>query len=133
MDAAAAGARGWVPFMQRQCSTPAVHRVHALETGYLLGTCCVAGRVALAGRSHIALNIAVALRHPPPTPIEQPSLPLAVRLQPFPGVVDALHSSPFPVYFATSKAAHRVSALMKAVMGMDVPQDSPRLFASLLP
>lgn len=53
--------------------------------------------------------------------------------QPYPGVLDAFKGCHFPVYIASSKAGHRVSALMKAVMGVDIPPDSPRLFASLLP
>jgi hypothetical protein len=30
-------------------------------------------------------------------------------------------------------AAHRVSPLLSSVFGIDIPPDSPRLFASLLP
>ena len=40
---------------------------------------------------------------------------------------------PLAVYFASSKAGHRVSALMGTVVGIDLPEDSPRLYASLLP
>ncbi|KAG2493125.1 hypothetical protein HYH03_008552 [Edaphochlamys debaryana] len=52
---------------------------------------------------------------------------------PYEGVGEALREMPFPYYIASSKAAHRVSALSGAVLGVDLPADSPRLFASLLP
>lgn len=56
------------------------------------------------------------------------------RNQPYPGMVDAITSCEYPVYFASSKAAHRVSTLMQEHFGMvDLTPDSPRLFASLLP
>eukprot|EP00877_Chromochloris_zofingiensis_P013097 jgi/Chrzof1/8040/UNPLg00085.t1 len=53
--------------------------------------------------------------------------------QPYPGVKDALQDCQFPVYIASSKAGHRVSTLLKEHFGLDIPQDSPRLFASLMP
>eukprot|EP00775_Hariotina_reticulata_P003709 gene3709-3972_t len=54
--------------------------------------------------------------------------------QPYPGVVDVLKSCEYPVYFASSKAAHRVATLMQEHFGMaDITEQSPRLFASLLP
>ncbi|KAG2438890.1 hypothetical protein HYH02_010686 [Chlamydomonas schloesseri] len=52
---------------------------------------------------------------------------------PYEGVTEALRGCPFPTYIASSKAAHRVAALSRAVLGLDLPADSPRLFASLLP
>lgn len=56
------------------------------------------------------------------------------RNRPYPGMVDALTSSEYPVYFASSKAAHRVSTLLQEHFGLsDLTEDSPRLFASLLP
>ena len=84
--------------------------------------------------------------HHYPLPSLPPSLPtfatfsclltpasLFSSAQPFPGVVEALKECPYPVYIASSKAGHRVSALMQAVMGVELPEDSPRLYASLLP
>lgn len=56
------------------------------------------------------------------------------RNKPYPGMVDAMSSCQYPVYFASSKAAHRVSTLLQEHFGLaDVTVDSPRLFASLLP
>ncbi|KAF8063748.1 hypothetical protein HT031_003605 [Scenedesmus sp. PABB004] len=56
------------------------------------------------------------------------------RNQPYPGMVDALSTCDYPLYFASSKAAHRVATLLAAHFGLaDVTPDSPRLFASLLP
>ncbi|GLC69241.1 hypothetical protein PLESTF_000806100 [Pleodorina starrii] len=52
---------------------------------------------------------------------------------PYDGVTSALAATPFPVFIASSKAAHRVSALSSSVLGLELPPDSPRLFASLLP
>ncbi|GIL90107.1 hypothetical protein Vretimale_13937 [Volvox reticuliferus] len=52
---------------------------------------------------------------------------------PYTGVVEALGETRSPIYIASSKAAHRVSALSSAVLGLDLPSDSPNLFASLLP
>ncbi|KXZ55807.1 hypothetical protein GPECTOR_2g1357 [Gonium pectorale] len=52
---------------------------------------------------------------------------------PYEGVSEPLRASPFPVYIVSSKAGHRVSALSQAVLGLDLPPDSPRLFSSLLP
>ncbi|GIL54086.1 hypothetical protein Vafri_9641 [Volvox africanus] len=52
---------------------------------------------------------------------------------PYAGVVEALGATRSPIYIASSKAAHRVSALSSAVLGLDLPSDSPKLFASLLP
>ncbi|GAX77267.1 hypothetical protein CEUSTIGMA_g4713.t1 [Chlamydomonas eustigma] len=51
----------------------------------------------------------------------------------YPGVTDALRECPYPLYFASSKAGHRVSALMRAVMDLEVPKSSPSLYASLIP
>lgn len=53
--------------------------------------------------------------------------------QPYAGVREALAECPYPTYIASSKAAHRVSALSGEVLGLDLPADSPRLYASLLP
>jgi len=53
--------------------------------------------------------------------------------QPYPGVAEALRYCEFPFYIASSKAAKRVSPLLKEQLGQDIPEDSPRLFASLLP
>ncbi|GAB4817350.1 hypothetical protein N2152v2_004396 [Parachlorella kessleri] len=54
----------------------------------------------------------------------------------FPGVADALQDCPYPFYIASSKAASRLSVLLKA--GLPAQEDlwregSPRVFASLLP
>ena len=51
----------------------------------------------------------------------------------FVGVYEALRSCEYPWYVASSKAAHRISALMGSLLGIDLPPDSPRLFASLVP
>jgi len=53
--------------------------------------------------------------------------------QPYPGAAEALRDCPFPFYIASSKAGHRVSALLRELLGIDIPEGSPRLFASLLP
>lgn len=60
-----------------------------------------------------------------------------------PSVIHQLSSpqppAPFPLAPALPphhhhpQAGHRVSALSRAVLGLDLPPDSPRLFASLLP
>eukprot|EP00878_Enallax_costatus_P025300 GHUV01027065.1.p1 GENE.GHUV01027065.1~~GHUV01027065.1.p1 ORF type:complete len:226 (+),score=38.23 GHUV01027065.1:1234-1911(+) len=56
------------------------------------------------------------------------------RNQPYPGMVDAVTTSEYPIYFASSKAAHRVSTIMQEHFGLeDITPNSPRLFASLLP
>ncbi|KAF6253918.1 hypothetical protein COO60DRAFT_369922 [Scenedesmus sp. NREL 46B-D3] len=56
------------------------------------------------------------------------------RNQPYAGMVDAVAACEYPIYFASSKAAHRVSTLLQEHFSMsDLTQDSPRLFASLLP
>ncbi|EFJ46071.1 hypothetical protein VOLCADRAFT_93606 [Volvox carteri f. nagariensis] len=52
---------------------------------------------------------------------------------PYTGLVEALSVTPFPIFIASSKAGHRVSALSAALLGWDLPLDSPRLCASLLP
>lgn len=38
-----------------------------------------------------------------------------------------------PLFIASSKSAHRVSALCKQKLGIDLPEDDPRLYSSLLP
>jgi hypothetical protein len=48
-------------------------------------------------------------------------------------VTEALLSSPHPFCIVTSKAGHRVSALMRAAMNIDLAPDDPRLYSSLLP
>ena len=51
----------------------------------------------------------------------------------FVGVYEALRACEYPWYVASSKAAHRISVLMGSLLGIDLPPDSPRLFASLVP
>lgn len=53
--------------------------------------------------------------------------------QPYAGVKELLQTAPFPFYIASSKAAHRISAICKDALGLDIPADSPRMFAALLP
>lgn len=38
-----------------------------------------------------------------------------------------------PFYIASSKAAHRISRIEERQLGVDLPVDSPRLFAGLIP
>ena len=51
----------------------------------------------------------------------------------FVGVYEALRACEYPWYVASSKAAHRISLLMGSLLGIDLPPNSPRLFASLVP
>lgn len=51
----------------------------------------------------------------------------------YPGIQDALTTCAFPVYFASSKAAGRISMLLTRKFGLDVGPGSPRLYAGLLP
>ena len=51
----------------------------------------------------------------------------------FVGVYEAMRACEYPWYVASSKAAHRISVLMGSLLGIDLPPDSPRLFASLVP
>ena len=51
----------------------------------------------------------------------------------FVGVYEALRACEYPWYVASSKAAHRISALMGSLLGIDLPPDSPRIFADLVP
>ncbi len=51
----------------------------------------------------------------------------------FVGVYEALRACEYPWYVASSKAAHRISVLMGSLLGIDLPPNSPRLFASLVP
>mmetsp|Transcript_33573 Transcript_33573/g.79687 ORF Transcript_33573/g.79687 Transcript_33573/m.79687 type:complete len:319 (-) Transcript_33573:183-1139(-) len=53
--------------------------------------------------------------------------------RPYKGVVSALRACQSPSYFVSSKAGHRVSHVLKHNLGLDVPEDSPRMFAGLLP
>jgi hypothetical protein len=53
--------------------------------------------------------------------------------RPYAGVQAALQSCESPFYIASSKAAHRVAALMGSHFGLELGADSPRLFCSLLP
>lgn len=56
------------------------------------------------------------------------------RNRPYEGMVEAMASCEYPIYIASSKAAHRVSTLMQEHFALpDLTPDSPRLFASLLP
>uniref|UniRef100_A0A7S1X9G1 Uncharacterized protein n=1 Tax=Tetraselmis chuii TaxID=63592 RepID=A0A7S1X9G1_9CHLO len=48
-------------------------------------------------------------------------------------MIDALRHSPNPVYFASSKSGALVSRILRDNLGLDVPDDSPRVFAGLLP
>lgn len=50
------------------------------------------------------------------------------------GVAEALRECPYPYYIASSKAANRLVSLLRASsLNLDVDEQSPRLFASLLP
>lgn len=51
----------------------------------------------------------------------------------YPGVGEALAECPYPFYVASSKAVGRLVTLLRASLGMEVDQQSPRLFASLIP
>lgn len=51
----------------------------------------------------------------------------------YPGVADALQACPYPFYIASSKAASRLVPLLRASLGMQVEEGSPRIFASLIP
>ncbi|KAI3426337.1 hypothetical protein D9Q98_008710 [Chlorella vulgaris] len=51
----------------------------------------------------------------------------------YPGVAAALADSPYPFYIASSKAARRLVPLLSSCLGMEVDEQSPRLFASLIP
>lgn len=50
-----------------------------------------------------------------------------------PDMQRALQMCRFPVFFASSKGALRISMLLRCKFALDVPPDSPRLFAGLLP
>ena len=50
----------------------------------------------------------------------------------FVGVYQAMRGCEYPWYITSSKAAHRISALMGSLLGIDLPTDSPRLFANLI-
>ena len=69
----------------------------------------------------------------------RPTLPVVVqhawthKNQRFFGVHEAMRACESPWYVASSKAAHRISVLMGSLLGIDLPPDSPRLFASLVP
>lgn len=57
-----------------------------------------------------------------------------VALNPlYPCVADALQACPYPFYIASSKASSRLVALLRAGLGMDVEEGSPRVLASLIP
>jgi len=53
--------------------------------------------------------------------------------KPYKGMVDALRHCPSPVYFASSKAGGLVSLLLRENLGLDIPEESPRLYGGLLP
>ena len=46
---------------------------------------------------------------------------------------EALRACEHPWYVASSKAAHRISPLLRALLGVDMDTASPRLFAGLIP
>ncbi|KAI7843756.1 hypothetical protein COHA_002654 [Chlorella ohadii] len=49
------------------------------------------------------------------------------------GVGEALRECPYPFYIASSKAAHRLVSLLRSQLGLELDEQSPRLFASLIP
>ncbi|KAL4448327.1 hypothetical protein ABPG75_005546 [Micractinium tetrahymenae] len=51
----------------------------------------------------------------------------------YPGVGEALRACPYPFYIASSKASSRLVTLLRAGLGMEVEEGSPRIFASLIP
>jgi hypothetical protein len=53
--------------------------------------------------------------------------------RPYPGASDALLYCESPTYIVSSKAAHRVAALLAAHFSLQLVQDSPRLLCGLLP
>ncbi len=55
------------------------------------------------------------------------------RNQTYPGVYEALRACEHPWYVASSKAAHRISPLLRSLLGVDMDEASPRLFAGLIP
>ena len=46
---------------------------------------------------------------------------------------EALRACERPWYVASSKAAHRISPLLRSLLGVDMDAASPRLFAGLIP
>jgi phosphoglycolate phosphatase-like HAD superfamily hydrolase len=57
-----------------------------------------------------------------------------VSLNPlYDGVYDALMDCPSPYYIATSKSSKRVFPLLREQLGLDLEDDSPRVFHSLIP
>ena len=46
---------------------------------------------------------------------------------------EALRACERPWYVASSKAAHRISPLLRSLLGVDMDTASPRLFAGLIP
>ena len=49
------------------------------------------------------------------------------------GMYEALRACERPWYVASSKAAHRISPLLRSLLGVDMDTASPRLFAGLIP
>ena len=55
------------------------------------------------------------------------------RNQTYGGMYEALRACEHPWYVASSKAAHRISPLLRTLLGVDMDTASPRLFAGLIP
>mmetsp|Transcript_14898 Transcript_14898/g.44977 ORF Transcript_14898/g.44977 Transcript_14898/m.44977 type:complete len:358 (-) Transcript_14898:3089-4162(-) len=53
--------------------------------------------------------------------------------QPYPNIKETLQYCEHPFYIVSSKKAHRISRVAQRQLGLDVPEDSPRLFAGLIP
>eukprot|EP00891_Asterochloris_glomerata_P004290 jgi/Astpho2/4290/fgenesh1_pg.00064_%23_75_t len=51
----------------------------------------------------------------------------------YPGLKVVLLQCQYPWYLVTSKQPHRVSLLMEGLLGMEWPQDSPRMYAAAIP
>ncbi|KAK9830317.1 hypothetical protein WJX72_010962 [[Myrmecia] bisecta] len=51
----------------------------------------------------------------------------------YPGILDAVKQCPYPFYIASSKGEERLVNLLQNLLGLDIQQGSPRIFAELLP
>ena len=51
----------------------------------------------------------------------------------YPGLQETLKSCKYPWYVVTSRAKHRTLKLIDALLDMQWPEDSPRLYSKMLP
>lgn len=51
----------------------------------------------------------------------------------YPGLAETLKTCQYPWYIVTSRAKHRTLKLVDAMLNMQWPEDTPRLYSKLLP